>query len=299
MTGSGHALAMGAASQGLSAGASLAYRLGGLYGIRNTKRLDKALDDPAELDALCKRLTALHARIQGQQRQFLVIGEDDQLPAMVDDLKSCWQGVPAGATESWAVDPVSYTTREAWLTSTQVNFCAKAYPTVPVDHPDAAALTVLGGFLRNGFLHRAVREKGGAYGGGAGQDSVNGVFRFFSYRDPRLADTLDDFDRALAWLHDTAHEHQELEEAILGVIGQLDRPRSPAGAARHAFHNRLFGRSPEQRARFRERVLAVTIEDLQRVASAWLTPEKASVAVVTGADNRSTVEGLGLAIQEL
>lgn len=299
VTGSGHALAMGAASQGLSAGAWLAYRLGGLHGIRNTKRLDKALNDTAELDALCQRLAALHARIQGQQRQFLVIGEDDQLPAMVDDLKSCWQGVPAGATESWAVDPVSYTTREAWLTSTQVNFCAKAYPTVPVDHPDAAALTVLGGFLRNGFLHRAVREKGGAYGGGAGQDSVNGVFRFFSYRDPRLADTLDDFDRALAWLHDTAHEHQELEEAILGVIGQLDRPRSPAGAARHAFHNRLFGRSPEQRARFRERVLAVTIEDLQRVASAWLTPEKASVAVVTGADNRSTVEGLGLEIQEL
>ena len=24
---------------------------------------------------------------------------------------------------------------------------------------------VLGGFLRNGFLHRAIREQGGAYGG--------------------------------------------------------------------------------------------------------------------------------------
>lgn len=54
-----------------------------------------------------------------------------------------------------------------------------------------------------------------------GQDSVNGVFRFFSYRDPRLGDTLEDFDQALAWLQETPHEYQALEEAILGVIGQL------------------------------------------------------------------------------
>ena len=180
-----------------------------------------------------------------------------------------------------------------------MNVCARAYSTVPVDHPDAAALTVLGGFLRNGYLHRAIREKGGAYGGGAGQDSVNGTFRFFSYRDPRLEETLEDFDRALIWLQETDHEYQELEESILGVIGQLDRPRSPAGAARHAFHNRLFGRTPEQRARFRERVLAVTLDDLKRVSSTWLMPEKASTAVVTSPENRARVEKLGLAIQEL
>lgn len=299
VTGSGHALAMGAASQGLSAGAWLTYRLGGLAGIRGTKQLDEALNDPAELEAFCGRLAALHDKIRNQQREFLVIGEEDQLSAMVDDLKSCWQGEPAGSAETWRMDPVDYTTREAWLTSTQVNFCARAYQTVPVDHPDAAALTVLGGFLRNGYLHRAIREKGGAYGGGAGQDSVNGVFRFFSYRDPRLAETLDDFDKALDWLQETDHEYQELEESILGVIGQLDRPRSPAGAARHAFHNKLFGRSPEQRARFRERVLAVTVDDLKRVASTWLVPEKASTAVVTSSDNREKVKELGLEIQEL
>ncbi|KMQ74868.1 insulinase family protein [Marinobacter subterrani] len=299
VTGSGHALAMGAASQGMSPGAWLSFRLGGLAGIRGTKQLDQALKDPEELAALCEKLSALHEKIRNQRREFLVIGEEEQLPAMVDDLKSCWAGTSEAAGEGWKMAPVNYTTREAWLTSTQVNFCAKAYNTVPVDHPDAAALTVLGGFLRNGYLHRAIREKGGAYGGGAGQDSVNGTFRFFSYRDPRLEETLDDFDKALTWLQETDHDYQELEESILGVIGQLDRPRSPAGAARHAFHNKLFGRSPEQRARFRERVLSVTLDDLKRVASTWLIPEKASTAVVTSPENRARVEKLGLEIQEL
>ncbi|RBW49949.1 insulinase family protein [Marinobacter sp. F3R11] len=299
VTGSGHALAMGAAAQGMSPGAWLTFRLGGLAGIRSTKELDQSLKDPAALDAFCQKLANLHDRIREQAREFLVIGEQEQLPALIDDLKSCWQDDKGTGSSRWKIDPVSFTTREAWLTSTQVNFCARAYSTVPVDHPDAAALTVLGGFLRNGYLHRAIREKGGAYGGGAAQDSVNGNFRFFSYRDPRLAETLEDFDKALVWLQETDHEYQELEESILGVIGQLDRPRSPAGAARHAFHNKLFGRSPEQRARFRERVLSVTLDDLKRVAATWLIPEKASTAVVTGPENRALVEELGLNIQEL
>jgi len=299
VTGSGHALAMGAASQGMGPGAWLSFRLGGLAGIRGTKQLDQALKDPKELSAFCDKLAALHDKIRNQGREFLVIGEEAQLPAMVDDLKSCWQGEAGTESSKWTMEPVDYTTREAWLTSTQVNFCAKAYRTVPVDHPDAAALTVLGGFLRNGYLHRAIREKGGAYGGGAGQDSVNGTFRFFSYRDPRLAETLDDFDKSLEWLQEADHDAQELEESILGVIGQLDRPRSPAGAARHAFHNKLFGRSPEQRARFRERVLAVTLDDIKRVAATWLVPANASTAVVTSPDNRDVAEQLGLAIEEM
>ncbi|WP_417514313.1 insulinase family protein [Marinobacter sp.] len=299
VTGSGHALAMGAAAQGVSPGAWLNFRLGGLAGIRGTKELDQSLKDPAALDKFCQQLAGLHDKIRKQAREFLIIGEEEQLPALIDDLKSCWQGDIGVESSNWKMEPVSFVTREAWLTSTQVNFCARAYSTVPVDHPDSAALSVLGGFLRNGYLHRAIREKGGAYGGGAAQDSVNGNFRFFSYRDPRLAETLDDFDKALVWLQETDHEYQELEESILGVIGQLDRPRSPAGAARHAFHNKLFGRSPEQQARFRERVLSVTLEDLKRVAATWLVPDKASTAVVTGPENRALVEGLGLNIQEL
>ncbi|KXS47524.1 MAG: peptidase M16C associated domain-containing protein, partial [Marinobacter sp. T13-3] len=190
VTGSGHALAMSAAAQGLSAGSWLAYRIGGLAAIKATKELDKALKDEQGLDDFCAKLQALHERIRNQKREFLLVGEDEQAAPMLDELKRCWQGEPAGGEGSWRMEPVNYNTREVWLTSTQVNFCAKAYPTVPVDHPDAAALTVLGGFLRNGYLHRAIREKGGAYGGGAGQDSVTGVFRFFSYRDPRLGETL-------------------------------------------------------------------------------------------------------------
>ena len=76
----------------------------------------------------------------------------------------------------------------------------EAYPTVASGHPDAPILSVLGAYLRNGFLHRAIREQGGAYGGGASHDSNVGAFRFFSYRDPRTLDTFNDFDASIEWL---------------------------------------------------------------------------------------------------
>ena len=107
------------------------------------------------------------------------------------------------------------------------------------------ALAVLGGFLRNGYLHTSIREKGGAYGGGASHDSSIAAFKFYSYRDPRLSETLDDFDKSIDWMLNNNHEWLQVEEAILGVIGTMDKPGSPSGEARHTFHNNLHGRTKQ------------------------------------------------------
>jgi len=282
ITGSGHSLAMAAASSRMSPAAQLGHALSGLEGIRRTRALEKALQSDAELAAFAARLAELHETLRLAPRQLLLVTDADHTEATLSALGDCWRAVPrAPASAAFALDPVRGGVREIWQTSTQVNFCAKAYPTVPTGHPDAPALTVLAGFLRNGFLHRAIREQGGAYGGGASHDAGIAAFRFFSYRDPRHAATLDDFDASLAWLQDAKHEWQQVEEAILGVISSIDKPASPAGEAKKHFHETLFGRTTEQRRKFRARVLDVTLDDLLRVGTIYLDPAKASIAVVT------------------
>ncbi|TNC82121.1 MAG: peptidase M16 [Oleiphilus sp.] len=300
VTNSGHSLAMGVASSRMSPASLLSYQLGGMQGIKAIKSLDDALASKQQLSKLSQQLEALHQKIKRGNRQFLVVAEAEVADAMAAHIDSLHKGfVSADQDRSFSLPAVRESVKEAWVTSTQVNFCAKAYPTVPVGHADAPALTVLGGFLRNGYLHRAIREQGGAYGGGASQDSSSASFRFFSYRDPRLSETMQDFDDAVSWLIREEHDEEVLEQAILGVVSQIDKPRSPAGEAKNDFHSLLFGRSQAQREQFRADVLKVSLSDLKRVAEEYLKPDQASLAVISSAANRKDLEALGMQINEL
>ena len=305
VTGNGHGLAMAAASAGMSPIANLSHRVSGLAGIRASKALDDSLADAGALASLGGDLEALHGAIVNMSFEHLLVAEGEELDSIRSGAETTWAGFgrDGNGGAAWKPEQVTEQVRELWVANTQVNFCAHAYPTVAVGHPDSAALTVLGGFLRNGFLHTAIREKGGAYGGGASQDSSIGAFRMFSYRDPRLEGTLEDFEASVRWLLEKQHEADPLEQAILGVIGSLDRPSSPAGEAKQDFHNRLFGRDHDQREAFRQSILAVSLDDLRRVAETYLSPERASIAVITSSNGmagaEAVVERLGLQVEEL
>ena len=300
ITGHGHSLAMSAASAGLSPGAALSHQWDGLAAIRQLKLLDEALKDEGELKAFADKLNRIRGQIASANRELLLVAEADDLDAFKQQFVSqinnkSGLGINADLP---AYKPAieQQTIKQGWLTSTQVNFCARAYAAVPVEHEDAAAFTVLGGYLRNSFLHTAIREKGGAYGGGAGYDSDAGAFRYFSYRDPRMEETLDDFDQSLEWLQQEGDEHEPrmLEEAILGVISGLDRPRSPAGEAVGAYYALRNGRTPEQRRRFRQRLLKVTLDDLRRIAKTYLKPELAHTAVISDPGKKEAIKVIGL-----
>ena len=299
VTGSGHSLAMSAASSGMCPVASLGHRFNGLEGIRILKAIDDANKEGAVAD-LADGFGEIHRKLIGAPRQYMIIGEQEKLDGLVNGFEKIWTAEKASQSfQAFATDRIDEVVKQMWVTNTQVNFCARAYKTVPMDHPDAAPLSVLGGFLRNGFLHTTIREKGGAYGGGASHDTNIAAFRFYSYRDPRLNETLDDFDRAIEWMLSNKHEWRMVEEAILGVISSIDKPGSPSGEARQAFHNLLHGRTLEKLQAFRQNVLDVRLDDLKRVTQTYLHPDKASTAVITNAATLEQKGNLGLDVINL
>lgn len=299
VTGNGHSLAMTAASAGISPCAQLSHRITGLAGIQAIKTLDDSFADIKEVENFANKLQQIHQQVLQASRQYLLVSDSESLATLGENLNELWPSDQCPGTESLSLGKQNSRTLQAWMTNTQVNFCARAYPTVPSSHKDAAALSVLGGFLRNGYLHRAIREQGGAYGGGASQDNNIASFRFYSYRDPRLEETLEDFDGALQWLATNQHDEQALEEAILGVISALDKPSSPAGEAKQDFHARLHGRTPQTREDYRQRILKVSIADLQAVAKRYLQPEMASTVVICPPAAEQSVKDLGLDIINL
>ena len=295
----GHQLAMYGAARGLSPGGWLADVWDGPCALQDIQRLDDAADsNPDSLQALMTRFAALRDRLLGVTPQILLVGEDESLMLARAQLAKLAPVTADKAAETLELPAISESAGTAWLTNTEVNFCAKAYAAVPEGHPDAPALAVLARYLADGFLHPEIREKGGAYGGGASFDSDSGCFFFYSYRDPRLAGTLEDFDRALVWFKDQA-DPQRLEESVLGVIRSLDKPRSPAGAAIEAFHGAQQARTAEFKARYRAAALAITHADLSRVAQRYLVPGRGSIGVVTHRGEEATIAQLGLGTERL
>lgn len=300
ITSQGHSLAMNLASSKMNPTAKLSHNFGGLEGIKNLKQLRESLRETETCKSLLTKFRELHEQFLGSDKEFLSIGEPQSKEDLAAEINDTWHDLAdTGSHSILQLPEIRERVAEAWTTATQVNFCAKAYPTVPSGHEDVAALQVLAGFLRNGYLHRAIREQGGAYGGGASHDANSASFRFFSYRDPRLTETLDDFDAAINWLKDNQHSEHQLEEAILGVIATMDKPSSPAGEAKQAFYNGLFGRTLELRSAFRERVLNTTLEDLKTVAERYFDPQVASIGIITNKDSIELLKNLDLKVNNI
>ena len=301
ITGQGHVLAMALASSGMSPTAQLSHRFTGLAGINTLRALSKAIKSDDQAKALLAKFQAIHEKLKQAPKRVLLVAEEAAQQSVTETLAQRWRdaSAPSVGFQGLILPERREQVRQIWTTNTQVNFCAKAYPTVPSAHPDHAALSVLGGVLRNGFLHRTIREQGGAYGGGADQDGNSASFRFYSYRDPRLAETLKDYDRAIDWLLSGNPDVSLVEEAILGVISSMDKSTSPAGEAKQAFYNELFGRTREHRLHYRKQVLETQLADLQRVASQYLLPEKASIGLISNSSRIDQVKDLHLDIHSV
>jgi len=160
----------------------------------------------------------------------------------------------------------------------QTNYCSTSVPALPYTHPDAPALFLLAQALSAGYLHREIREKGGAYGGGAVSDPMSALFQFFSYRDPNTTKTLETFVKSVEWATTPGSiTSKELEEAQLRAFKALDAPLAPSSRGKSGFNT---GFTDAQRQHFRDGLLACSPEDIARAAREHLAPAmKTSSAV--------------------
>ena len=329
LAGSGHSYAMQTASRGMSRQAQLEYVRSGLPALNALKDfLTHASSDDAQWDKLATSLMDLHQRLISLPKHAIIICEAEQTERLSNLIVDSWKDsqAPKIAVQLHSSDtdiedniPSEFAELQldralngekdavktlesgvaldvedlAWLVPTNVYHNASAYTVPAADHPDTAALMVLAPYLRNGYLHSAIRERGGAYGGGAGYDANACAFKFFSYRDPQCAETFAHFDASIEWLLNEPQTDEQLEEAILGIISGMDKPGSPAGEAVKACFADLHHRGVDWQRKMRAAILAVTVADLQRVAKQYLQGQKHVRAVLAPYDKEVAVQELG------
>ncbi len=276
----GHSYAARIAAGRLTPAAQLRERWSGLTQLRLVRSL--AALRPEELEETAEKLRRLAALLLVQDRAgAAVTAEQGAFSEIGSVLEPFLAGLARGNPAAAEVTPpfVAEVQGTGWASSLPVSYVARAFRTVPFTHADSGSLMVLARLLRSGYLHREIREKGGAYGGMANFDPESGIFSMLSYRDPHLTRTLRVYREAAEWAAAGRFSAEEIKEAVLAVFSALDRPLSPGGRGYREFANRLQGLKKEMRQELREKVLATDREALVRAAESWLLANWAQSAV--------------------
>ena len=263
----------------LSSAQALSERFGGLTMLRKVKelsvletKLDEVIDDLNSIRNFLFRKGSLNICITAEEKTL------EDLRPLVDGLL---EAIPTAEVVPETPEPAKLSiSHEARTHAVPVAFNAKVFKTVGFGHDDAPALFVLGSFMRATYLHREIREKGGAYGGHATFDREGGQFVFQSWRDPNIVRTFEVFESAVGEVVKGDIKPDDLKEAILTACGAVDPLLSPDTKGRVRFFDDLAGYSLEKKQQFKKGLLEVTEEDLRRVAETHLTNGEAAMATL-------------------
>ncbi|SPP75985.1 presequence protease, mitochondrial-like [Drosophila guanche] len=258
---SGHLYAMLGAAALVSSASKLKSLLSGIDHIdfmKNFVQKNNTADIRDQLKSIGKKV------FNKSNMRVAINSSDSYLPKAVDHLNNFLDKMPTLEKLNESSDiTLLHPSCQQYLMNIPVSYCAKAFFAVPYLHKDHPSLCVLSKLLSSKYLLPVVREQNGAYGAGA-KISSDGIFSFYSYRDPHSTKTLVAFEKTYEWLQSENKkiDQQALFEAKLGVLQQLDSPIAPGNIGMDYF---LYDISQEMLTKYRSRMLSITIDELHDV----------------------------------
>lgn len=179
----------------------------------------------------------------------------------------------------------------------QVYYSGMAQRTVPYTSNESAPLQILAQLLTHKHLHHEIREKGGAYGGGASSSALDGTFGFYSYRDPNPQNTLKIVQEVGEWAVKREWTDRDIEEAKLSVFQSADAPQSVSQEGMTQF---LAGVDHTMQQKRREQLLDVDAQQVKAVAEKFLViGAKERAITVLGAKKEWVHEKRGWNVKDL
>ena len=268
----------------LSSEGAINDQLQGIGMLHTMRRLAK-LDESDLKDVIAKLDTIRTTLFKAGSLRVIVTCEEAMIQPLEELLTGLVAALPPDGQAGTPVKPRPLELAPEALTApVPVAFNVRIFKTVRYTHPDSPALLVLANYLRDTFLHRELREKGGAYGGYAQAGIGSGTFYFGSFRDPNIVRTYDVFDQAVKWVTEGDIDAEPLKEAILGASSDVDPLESPDIKGRREATNRSTGFTREARERYKQRLLQVTADDLRRVTTSYLAVPHAVQTTVAGTE---------------
>lgn len=290
---SGHGYAQGAAEAGLTPLGHLNQQVRGLTQVKLVASLASRPESEGLSDIIQKLKTIQKLAFSGSNtlRTALTCGSESVAQNEIA-LGSIISSLPKN-TDTFPKASSSGSIRNAktfYPLPYQVYYGALAVPTVSYTSPAGAPLQILAQLLTHKHLHHEIREKGGAYGGGAYSRGMDGIFGFYSYRDPNPLNTISIMRNAGQWAVEKQWSERDLEEAKLSVFQSIDAPKSVSREGMDKFLSDITDEMVQER---RERLLDVNKEQVREVAQKYIVEalDKDEGSMVFLGEKKSWVDG--------
>lgn len=250
---------------------------GGLTSVRAAgPLLETAMQDWPAISARLERMRAAIVQKGGKGTIVNLTGDSKLLEATMPAVKSFLSTLPGSSAGSssnsspivsrWSRDKLLPMRNEAFSMPSQVNYVVMGGPILQPGDEVKAPYAVAAKYLSTGFLWDQVRVLGGAYGGFGRFAEATGRFVYISYRDPNCINTLNIYDRTPAALSEAEISTEELLQAVIGSVGELDAPLSPDQKGFESFLQHLTGESTQDRQRWRTGILNTQAADFKDFA---------------------------------
>ncbi|MFO7751868.1 MAG: insulinase family protein [Desulfobacteraceae bacterium] len=271
IVGNGHRYAIFLAARRLSPVSHMSEIWNGISQYKFIKDLVERIEKGSySFEALEKDLEKIAAAVftKGNLKPAAV-GDEDAIRRADQRIASIEKNLDPAQTDLFELQDLAIDSEmpyEGWSTNTSVSFVGQAFHTVRLTHEDAPALAVISKLLRSLYLHKEIREKGGAYGGFALYNTEEGIFSFGSYRDPNITRTIEVYAKACDYIKSGDYSDDDIKEAVLQVCADIDRPETEGPASLKAYYRLLMNLSDDKRQAFKASLLAITREHIKRAA---------------------------------
>ena len=192
-------------------------------------------------------------------------GEGEALPALENQVKEVKKSLFTDEVTKGKFVPKLEKRNEGFMEPSQVQYVCRAGNFRKKGLPYDGSLKVLKVMMGYEYLWMNVRVRGGAYGCMCNIAST-GESYFVSYRDPHLKKTVETYEGAADFIRNFKADERTMTKYVIGAIGELDVPMTPATKGSFSKEAYLSGVTEEDLQKERDELLATTPEKIRTLA---------------------------------
>lgn len=217
-------------------------------------------------DNVISKLKSIFEKVFNKNNLIVsVCGEDEDNDSVINNLDSALNGIPSYEIKENLINDTLEEGSHAVITQSNVQYVIKGYNVAKLGETYSGSMRVLCNILDNEYYYPKVRREGGAYGCYTFL-SRNGNIGVFSYRDPNLKRTIDVFDDTYKFLENLELSKNDMDNFIIGTIGQNYKPLTPKMKAIAATSDYISGITEDYKQKEKDEILSTRLEDVKGYA---------------------------------